>query len=96
LATTDALFADNVEGKVSNPLARFGAGRSFLDRTKLAAVLNPDAEEFGRSQRFESVRGFKLRCDEPETLAALAGMCGTTRDLVSYARHPAALLRRSA
>src|ERR1700687_3067142 len=33
LATTDALFADNVERKVSNPLARFGAARSFLDRT---------------------------------------------------------------
>jgi hypothetical protein len=34
--STDALFAENVEQKMSNPLAHFLAARSFLDRlTKL-------------------------------------------------------------
>jgi hypothetical protein len=53
---------------VSNPLARFGAARSFLDRTKLAA---------GTESRCRGIRmlaavrvPFELRCDEPETLAA--------------------------
>jgi len=32
LATTDALFAGNVEWKMSNPFAHFLAARSFLDR----------------------------------------------------------------
>jgi hypothetical protein len=30
--STDALFAENVEQKMSNPLAHFLAARSFLDR----------------------------------------------------------------
>src|ERR1700674_3627847 len=38
LATTDALFGDNVERKVSNPLAHLRAARSFLDRPRLAAI----------------------------------------------------------
>jgi hypothetical protein len=53
------------------PLARFGAARSFLDRTKLAA----GTESRCRGIRMLAavrvrVRGFELRCDEPETLAA--------------------------
>src|ERR1700745_4094959 len=39
LATTDALFAENVERKVSNPLAHFPAARSFVDRAVLLAPL---------------------------------------------------------
>jgi hypothetical protein len=34
LPTTDALFAQEVEQKMSNLLAGFGAVQSFLDRTK--------------------------------------------------------------
>jgi hypothetical protein len=39
-----------------------GAARSFLDRTKLAAVLNPDAEEFGRSKHQH--RQLARECDD--------------------------------
>jgi hypothetical protein len=36
LPTTDALFAENVEQKISNPLAHLPTARSFVDRlTKL-------------------------------------------------------------
>jgi hypothetical protein len=36
IESTDALFAENVEQKMSNPLAHFLAARLFLDRlTKL-------------------------------------------------------------
>jgi hypothetical protein len=48
--STDALFAQNVEQKMSNPLAHFFAARSFLDRlTKL--LRGREIPEFSR--RFE-------------------------------------------
>jgi hypothetical protein len=49
--STDALFAENVEQKMSNPLAHFLAARSFLDRlTKL--IRGREIPDFSR--RFES------------------------------------------
>jgi hypothetical protein len=57
LATTDAPFAGNVEGKVSNPLAHLPAARSFVDRTKLAAGDVPNVETSKNRRilpRFES------------------------------------------
>jgi len=64
--STDALFAENVEQKMSNPLAHFLAARSFLDRlTKL--IRRRKIPDFSR--RFESdqppVIGFEPRCVEP-------------------------------
>jgi hypothetical protein len=49
--STDALFAENVEQKMSNPLAHFLAARSFLDRlTKL--IRGREIPDFSR--QFES------------------------------------------
>jgi hypothetical protein len=65
LATTDALFAGNVEGKVSNPLAHLPAARSFLDRTKLAA---------GTESR---CRGIRMLAAVRETAAACQAADGS-------------------
>src|SRR5580704_3679301 len=43
LPTTDALFAQEVEQKMSNLLAGFGAVQSFLDRTKHRTATQPAA-----------------------------------------------------
>jgi hypothetical protein len=46
LPTTDALFAQEVEQKMSNLLAGFSAPHSFLDRTKHCTEAQPEAAEF--------------------------------------------------
>ena len=72
--STDALFAENVEQKMSNPLAHFLAARSFLDRlTKL--IRRRKIPDFSR--RFESdqppVIGFEPRCVGACPPCAVAG-----------------------
>src|ERR1700719_4257437 len=55
LPTTDALFAQEVEQKMSNLLARFGAVQSFLDRTKhRTATQLAAAETSPGTSKFES------------------------------------------
>ena len=55
LPTTDALFAHEVEQKVSNLLAGFGAAHSFLDRTKHFTAAQLEAAELSpRASKFES------------------------------------------
>jgi hypothetical protein len=55
LPTTDALFAQEVEQKVSNLLAGFGAVQSFLDRTKhRTATQLAAAETSPGTSKFES------------------------------------------
>jgi len=60
--STDALFAENFEQKMSNPLAHFLAARSFLDRlTKPLAV---EKSRFLAAVRIRPAPliGFELRC----------------------------------
>src|SRR5580704_8225189 len=55
LPTTDALFAQEVEQKMSNLLAGFGAVQSFLDRTKhRTATQLAAAETSPGTSKFES------------------------------------------
>src|ERR1700730_19447634 len=55
LPTTDALFAQQVEQKMSNLLAGFGAVQSFLDRTKHRTTTQLAAAETSPStSKFES------------------------------------------
>src|SRR5580693_5919628 len=55
LPTTDALFAQEVEQKMSNLLAGFGAVQSFLDRTKhRTATQLAAAESSPGTSKFES------------------------------------------
>ena len=70
--STDA--PENVEQKMSNPLAHFLAARSFLDRlTKL--IRGREIPDFSR--RFESdqppLTGFKLQCVEARPPHGVAG-----------------------
>jgi hypothetical protein len=53
--TTDALFAHEVEQKVSNLLAGFSAAQSFLDRTQHCTEAQLEAAEFAPgASKFES------------------------------------------
>jgi hypothetical protein len=83
LATTDALFANNVERKVSNPLAHLRAARSFLDRTRGAAIpdhcgvtvlwrCNRFAGLFSKSAIEESAAKPRPHFDPDRAVAALA------------------------
>ena len=55
LPTTDALFAQEVEQKMSNLLAGFGALQSFLDRTKHRTATQLAAPETSPgTSKFES------------------------------------------
>jgi hypothetical protein len=81
--TTDALFANNVERKVSNPLAHLRAARSFLDRTRGAAIpdhcgvtvlqrCNRFAGLFSKSAIEESAAKPRPLFDPDRAVAALA------------------------
>ena len=68
LPTTDALFAQEVEQKMSNLLAGFGAVQSFLDRTKHrtaaqleAAESTPGASKFESDLPSQPVRSLRCR-----------------------------------
>ena len=53
--TTDALFAHEVEQKVSNLLAGFNAAQSFLDRTQHCTEVQLEAAESSPgTSKFES------------------------------------------
>jgi hypothetical protein len=55
LPTTDALFAQEVEQKVSNLLAGLSAAKSFLDRTQHGTEAQLEAAESSpRASKFES------------------------------------------
>jgi hypothetical protein len=55
LPTTDALFAHEVEQKMSKLLAGFGAVQSFLDRTQHCTEAQLEAAEFAPgASKFES------------------------------------------
>jgi hypothetical protein len=55
LPTTDALFAQEVERKVSNLLAGLSAAKSFLDRTQHCPEAQLEAAEFAPgASKFES------------------------------------------
>jgi hypothetical protein len=68
LPTTDALFAHEVEQKMSNLLAGFSAAKSFLDRTQHCTEAQLEAADFA-PRRIEVrirpawVTRFELRCD---------------------------------
>src|SRR5580704_7903819 len=74
LPTTDALFAQEVEQKMSNLLAGFGAVQSFLDRTNIAPRRSLQLLNFSRRIRVRIrpawVRRFELRCDAGPPLGA--------------------------
>jgi hypothetical protein len=55
LPTTDALFAHEVEQKVSNLPAGLSAAKSFLDRTQHCTAAQLEAAEFAPgASKFES------------------------------------------
>jgi len=55
LPTTDALFAHEVEQKISNLLAGLSAAKSFLDRTQHCTEAQLEAAEFAPgASKFES------------------------------------------
>jgi hypothetical protein len=63
MPTTDALFAQEVERKMSNLLAGFSVPQSFLDRTKHCTEAQLEAAEFspGASKFEYDLPGEKIR-----------------------------------